>query len=152
MAHIRALPFLQPRLDSTETFNNEMFSLFFCMQVGLVPKSKLINLLKAALSGDARKTVITAKELIASGVEAEVIVYQLTSLIINILTITSPAHSGIDGPSKDEESLETESQFSKMHKLLNILCFSISPPTNLRGKFCRRHSIRELMPCVKDIT
>ncbi|OAY43116.2 hypothetical protein MANES_08G042333v8 [Manihot esculenta] len=79
--------------------------------VGLVPKSKLTNLLKAALSGDARKTVITAKELIASGVEAEVIVYQLTSLITNILTITSPAHSGIDGPSKDEESLETESQF-----------------------------------------
>ncbi|KAF2310839.1 hypothetical protein GH714_017554 [Hevea brasiliensis] len=81
--------------------------------VGLVPQHKLVNLLKAALSGDNKKTVTIAKELVATGIEAEAIVFQLTSLITDILTgaaITIPNHSAFAGPSEDEELLQTESR------------------------------------------
>ncbi|XP_057987272.1 protein STICHEL-like isoform X2 [Hevea brasiliensis] len=94
--------------------------------VGLVPQNKLINLLKAALSGDTKKTIITARELVATGVEAEAIIFQLTSLITDILTgvaINIPTHSAFAGPSKDEELLETESQFIDTQS--DNLCYAL---------------------------
>ncbi|XP_057986493.1 protein STICHEL-like 4 [Hevea brasiliensis] len=94
--------------------------------VGLVPQHKLVNLLKAALSGDNNKTVTIAKELVATGIEAEAIVFQLTSLITDILTcaaITIPNHSAFAGPSEDEELLQTESRLINTQS--ENLCYAL---------------------------
>ncbi|WCJ44813.1 AAA-type ATPase family protein [Euphorbia peplus] len=77
--------------------------------LGLIPKNKLMSLLTSAISGDTKMTIITARELLARGVEAEAIVFQLASVITDMLTgadITSSNPSEIAVPSKNHELLE----------------------------------------------
>ncbi|ERN11484.1 hypothetical protein AMTR_s00022p00099080 [Amborella trichopoda] len=75
------------------------------LQVGLVPDSKLTELLNMALSGDTARTVCCTRELIGSGVEPVALISQLASLITDILA----GKSATTTPSKDELLLRSQS-------------------------------------------
>ncbi|CAK7345929.1 unnamed protein product [Dovyalis caffra] len=79
--------------------------------VGLVPLNKLINLLTIALSGDTEKTLLsTTRELIATGVEAQTLAFQLATLIADLLSeasATTPNYSTLVGPSSEKKRLLT---------------------------------------------
>ncbi|KAK9112180.1 hypothetical protein Scep_019699 [Stephania cephalantha] len=54
--------------------------------VGLVPDSKLLELLTTVMSADTAKTMRSARELIASGVQPKSLLSQLASLVTDILS------------------------------------------------------------------
>ncbi|KAK0575827.1 hypothetical protein LWI29_007832 [Acer saccharum] len=71
--------------------------------VGLAPQDKLVNLLSIALSGDVVGTIISTRQLIATGVEAHALVSQLVSLITDTLSnavILTPESSSLPCTSK----------------------------------------------------
>jgi len=63
----------------------EDFTLFFKLQVGLIPDEKLVNMLGLALSADTKRTIRSTREIIESGIEPLVLITQLASLITNNL-------------------------------------------------------------------
>ncbi|KAL5778478.1 hypothetical protein ACOSP7_011404 [Xanthoceras sorbifolium] len=77
--------------------------------VGLVPQNKLVNLLSIAVSGDIEGTIISTRQLIATGVEAHTLVSQLIALITDVLS------NAVIFTSESSSSPVT----SKYNKLLN---------------------------------
>ncbi|KAF8406786.1 hypothetical protein HHK36_008878 [Tetracentron sinense] len=112
---------------------------FFCLQVGLVPHNKLIDLLTTAISADTIKTIRLAMGLIASGVEPHTLVSQLASLITEILS--GAASSSSAGSSKDKTLLRKGPQLSKLllSKLCNIALLRKGPQLSklLLSKLCK---------------
>lgn len=79
----------------TDSFSNNTLVKFWSLkfelnwplrhQVGLLPDSKLLDLLDLALSAEAVSTITTMRELLDSGVEPLALVSQLGALITDIL-------------------------------------------------------------------
>ncbi|PSR99472.1 Protein STICHEL-like [Actinidia chinensis var. chinensis] len=81
--------------------------------VGLVPQSKLLELLATAISGDTIETIRYTRELIVTGVEPQIIVSQLASLVTDILSGTDIANSSSSmGSSKGNRLLRSRSQLT----------------------------------------
>ena len=108
--------------------------------MGLVPQSKLLELLTIAISRDAIETIRYTREVIVTGVEPQVIVSQLASLITYILSSM--------GSSKDNRLSRSRSQLSKILQLTTYVTFLLLVDT--REYICSEYSIREIVPCPKE--
>ena len=117
--------------------------------MGLVPQSKLLELLATAISGDTIETIRYTRELIVTGVEPQIIVSQLASLVTDILSGTDTADSSSStGSSKDNRLSRSRSQRSKILQLTTYVTFLLLVDT--RENICSKYSIREIVPCPKD--
>ncbi|KAF6149387.1 hypothetical protein GIB67_016925 [Kingdonia uniflora] len=110
-------------LDQLGLLGSRITSSIVQQIVGLVPHSKLLDLLRTAITSDTIKTVRTTRELIASGVQPQSLVSQLASLVTEILSGAADATSSSAGSSKDMRLLRNGSQLtiSQSEKLSHAL-------------------------------
>ncbi|XAR64315.1 DNA-directed DNA polymerase [Bertholletia excelsa] len=94
--------------------------------VGLLPQNKLADLLATAISGDTINTIRYTRELIATGVEPQILISQLASLAADIISRANIADS-MTSPGLSKEQLSsrllpsTNSQSERLCHALKIL-------------------------------
>jgi len=79
--------------------------------MGLAPRSRLVRLLEAAISGNSTEAVKYTRDLIDFGIEPRGLVSQLASLVTEVL---ADSCSSTSTALKDQRSIKSHSLLSKL--------------------------------------